>query len=283
MYLTTKVNNGTDALHPNWYLHAVDPTTGAERAGWPTRIFGTPANDPTHPFSPYDVNQRPGLLLMGGVVYLAFGSQCDYGNYVGIGGGREHRHPGDQHVVRRGRDIQQSGRDLAGRRRAGVRRPGRGYSCRPATASPPRRAGYHPPQQLSQSVVRLGVDAKGVISTKDFFSPSNAAALDANDQDLGSGGPVALPSPYFGTAAVPNLMVEVGKEGKVYLLNRDNLGGKAQGPGGTDAVVQSLGPYRDSWGHPAAYGGEGGYVYYQQNGGACSRSSTASMGRAGRR
>src|SRR5262249_22521069 len=52
---------------------------------------------------------------------------------------------------------------------------------------------------------------------------------------------------------------------KVFLLNRDNLGGKAQGPGGTDAVIQALGPFHGLWGHPAVYGGEGGDIYYTQN------------------
>jgi hypothetical protein len=59
-------------------------------------------------------------------------------------------------------------------------------------------------------------------------------------------------------------MVEVGKEGKLFLLNRDNLGGKSQGAGGSDNVVQTLGPFRGLWGHPSVYGGEGGYVYFPQ-------------------
>jgi hypothetical protein len=119
---------------------------------------------------------------------------------------------------------------------------------------------------LSEAVVRLGVDAGGTISAQDFFSPSNGSVLDQNDQDLGSGGPVALPDRYFGTAAMPHLMVVIGKDGRLFLLDRDHLGGKAQGAGRTDDVVQTLGPYHGVWGHPAVYGGEGGYVYLVQNG-----------------
>ena len=40
----------------------------------------------------------------------------------------------------------------------------------------------------------------------------------------------------FGTPAHPHLLVQVGKDGRVFLLDRDNLGGTGQGPGGGDAT-----------------------------------------------
>jgi Abnormal spindle-like microcephaly-assoc'd, ASPM-SPD-2-Hydin len=265
VYLTTKVNDGPDANHPNWYLHAVNPVTGAEQAGWPVKIVGTPANDPAHPFQAASVNQRPGLLLLDGAVYLAFGSQCDFGSYVGWVAGVNT----STRAINMWSDESGPSSYLAGIWQGGgglvsdgsgriILATGNGLTA-------PDAPGSNPPQQLSQSVVRLGVDANGVLSAKDFFSPANAATLDTNDQDLGSGGPVGLPSPYFGTAANPNLMVEIGKEGRLYLLDRDHLGGKAQGPNRTDDVLQELGPYQGVWGHPAVYGGEGGYVYAVQN------------------
>ncbi|MEV8516727.1 choice-of-anchor D domain-containing protein [Dactylosporangium sp. NPDC051484] len=264
-YLTTKVNDGPDAQHPNWYLHAVDVTNGAERTGWPVKIAGTPSNDPSHPFVGYDVNQRPGLLLLGGVVYMAFGAQCDYGTYVGwvvgVNTGTKAMNiwSDESGATSRGAGIWQSGSGLVS---DGADRI---FLATGNGITPPNGPGTNPPNQLSQSVVRLGVAADGTLSAKDFFSPTNAATLDQNDQDLGSGGPVALPSQYFGTAAVPNLMFQMGKDGRFFLLNRDNLGGKAQGAGGTDAVVQTGGPYRGVWGRPAVYGGEGGYLYIVQN------------------
>ena len=265
VYLTTKVNDGADAQHPNWYLHAMNPTTGAERSGWPVRIVGTPANDPAHPFQAEVVNQRPGLLLMNGAVYLAFGSQCDYGKYVGMVVGINtttqaiNMWSDESGPSTWGAGIWQGGGGLVSDG------SGRIFLSTGNGVTAPNAPGSSPPPQLSQSVVRLGVDANGGLAAKDFFSPANAATLDVNDQDLGSGGPVALPSPYFGTAAHPNLLVEIGKEGKLFLLDRDHLGGKAQGSGGTDDVIQALGPYHGVWGHPAAYGGEGGYVYVVQN------------------
>jgi Abnormal spindle-like microcephaly-assoc'd, ASPM-SPD-2-Hydin/PQQ-like domain len=265
VYLSTKVNDGPDQENPNWYLHAVSPTTGAERPGWPVKIVGTPANDPAHPFATRQINNRPGLLLLGGVVYLAFGSICDYGSYVGlVAGVNVSTQAINMWSDEVGATSQRGGIWHAG---GGLVSdgPGRILLSTGNGTTAPDGPGANPPQQLSESVVRLNVASNGAISAADFFSPSNAATLDHNDTDLGSGGPVALPSPYFGTPSLPHLMVEIGKDGRLFLLNRDNLGGKNQKPGGGDNVIQTLGPFKGVWGHPAVYGGEGGYVYVVQN------------------
>jgi hypothetical protein len=264
VYLTTKVNNGADAAHPNWYLHSMSVTDGSERSGWPTKIVGTPSNDPAHPFNAENVNERPGLLLMDGVVYMAFGSQCDHGSYVGwVAGVNVATHAIAMWSDEVGATSTRAGIWQGG---GGLVSDGSGriFISTGNGVTPPNGPGTAPPNQLSESVIRLGVDGSGVISAKDFFSPANAATLDQNDQDLGAGGPMALPA-TFGTQAVPHLLVEIGKDGRLFLLNRDSLGGKAQGSGGGDAVVQTVGPYRGVWGHPAVYGGEGGYVYFVQN------------------
>ena len=60
-----------------WRMHAVDVTTGIERAGFPVTIQGVADNNPAQPFTPVTQHQRPGLLLMDGVVYAAFGGHCD--------------------------------------------------------------------------------------------------------------------------------------------------------------------------------------------------------------
>ena len=58
----------------------------------------------------------------------------------------------------------------------------------------------------------------------------------------------------FGTPADRALLIQAGKDGRVFVLNRDNLGGREQGPGGTDRVLTEAGPYAGLWGHPAAFG-----------------------------
>jgi fibronectin type 3 domain-containing protein len=57
----------------------------------------------------------------------------------------------------------------------------------------------------------------------DFFIPYNQQALDTADQDFGSGGPTLLPD-SAGIAGHPHLMIAGGKDGRIYLIDRDNLG-----------------------------------------------------------
>src|SRR5262249_32081391 len=70
--------------------------------------------------------------------------------------------------------------------------------------------------------------------------------------DCGAGGPVGLP---FGTAADPDVMVQAGKDGHIFLLNRDSLGGREQGPGGTDNALFVTQAYGGLFGHPAVFFG----------------------------
>jgi hypothetical protein len=266
VFFMAKVNDGTDAAHPHFYMHSIDPATGVERSGWPVTIQGTPSNDPADPFNPETAAQRPGLLLLGGVVYAGFASHCDYGPYVGYIAGVKTTTPAMSTLwsTEAGKSnaeggIWQSGGGLVSDG------PGRIIVATGNGVSPPPGPGTSPPGTLAESVIRLQVNADGSLTAKDFFSPTNNTKLDQDDTDFGSGGPLALPA-GFGTTAHPHLLVQDGKDGRVYLLDRDNLGGTGQGPGGTDASVgPPVGPYNGMWGHPAFWGGDGGYVYDVEN------------------
>ncbi|HEV3303374.1 MAG TPA: hypothetical protein VG055_27225, partial [Planctomycetaceae bacterium] len=61
------------------------------------------------------------------------------------------------------------------------------------------------------------------LQVSDYFTPFNQAFLDSHDRDLGSGGILVLPD-SAGDAAHPQLLVGAGKQGAIYLLDRDNLG-----------------------------------------------------------
>jgi HYDIN/CFA65/VesB-like, Ig-like domain/Bacterial lectin/Abnormal spindle-like microcephaly-assoc'd, ASPM-SPD-2-Hydin/PQQ-like domain len=267
VYLTTKVNDGTDAQHPHWYMHALDPATGAEKPNWPVAIAGAPSNDPTMPFDPYRQMQRPGLLLLDGVVYAGFGSHCDFGPYRGyvVGVSTTTAAVTAMWASETGSSNEGGGIWQAG---GGLVSDGSGriFAATGNGISPPVGPGSSPPGTLAESVIRLQVNRDNSLSTADFFSPANAPTLDQNDTDLASGGPAALPA-GFGTVGHPHLMVQQGKDGRVFLLDRDALGGRGQGQGGTDAVVGVTGPFQGQWGHPAVWGGDGGYVYLVGNGG----------------
>lgn len=267
VYFTAKANDGPTTRQPHWYLHGVDPATGVERPGFPVTIAGAPANDPAAPFDPYTAMQRPGLLLLDGVVYAGFGAHCDVGPYrgyvVGVGIATATvtaMWATESGASNSGAGIWQSGGGLVSDG------PGRIFAVTGNGISPPAGPGTTPPATLAQSVVRLQVQADKSLRAADFFSPTNAPTLDLNDTDLGSGGPVALPD-SFGTAGHPHLLVQSGKDGRVFLLDRDALGARSQGTGGTDGVVGVTGPFQGQWGHPAVWGGDGGWVYLTGTGG----------------
>ena len=246
-----------------WSAHALDVATGNEKAGFPVAIAGNAANDSTQTFPARTQNQRAGLLLLNGVVYAAFGSQCDITPYAGWVAGVS---TSGQLTTMWTTEAGPSRTDGAGIWQSGgglvsdgtgqiIFETGNGG----AVAGP--IAGTNPPRVLAESVVRLTVQADGSLQAKDFFSPYDAVQLDTWDGDLGSGGPVALPAPYFGTTQYPRLLVVPGKEGYVYLLNRDNFGGIGNGPGGGDAVVNRSGTYGGFWTKPAIWPGDGGYIF----------------------
>lgn len=267
VYLTAKVNDGPTAQQPHWYLHALDVGTGAERPGWPVTITGSPANDPGSTFNPYTSMQRAGLLLLDGVVYAGFGSHCDIQPYRGyvVGVNVAQKKIATIWTSAAGAQTNANGIWHAG---GGLVSDGSGriFLATGNGVTPPPGPGSTPPVVLSESVVRLGINPDGTLSPKDFFAPSNADQLDRDDTDLGSGGPMALPAP-FGTPGHPHLLVQVGKDGRVFLLDRDDLGGRGQGSGGGDKVVGVTGPFQGVWGYPAFWGGDGGYAYVVGNGG----------------
>lgn len=59
------------------------------------------------------------------------------------------------------------------------------------------------------------------LSVLDYFAPYDNAYLSSNDADLGSGGNVLLP----GSSSFPHELLGGGKDGRVYVINRDSMGG----------------------------------------------------------
>jgi hypothetical protein len=252
--VTTGGNESTKAPAVN--LFALDAATGAIQ--WSKTIGGAPTNAPKLTFNPALERQRTGLLLMNGWIYTAYGSYCDGGNYLGyVSGVHTTDHSQTLWAAETG-----SAQDRGGIWHAGgglmSDGPGRIFLTTGNGVSPPPGPGSPTPSELGDSVVRLSVNANGTLTAGDFFSPANAPMLDTADTDFGSGGPVGLP---FGTSAHPGLLVQSGKDGRVFLLDTHALGGRNAT---TDKPVSKSGAYGGQWGHPAAFAGSGGndYVYY---------------------
>lgn len=262
---------GRPVTQPITELVGINIVTGMVTERVP--ITGTATNYPGRTFNSYYELQRPGLLMLNGWIYAAFAGFCDTPPYSGYIAGvqvatrRTTLWTDEAGATDGAGGIWQSGGGLVSDG------PGQiifasGNGTVPAPGPGLFWQGNRPQPALANSVVRLGVQLNGSLQAEDFFSPANADVLNYGDRDFGSGGPVGLP---FGTFLYPHLLVEAGKDGRVFVLNRDNLGGRLQGRNGTDAALSVAGPFAGEWAHPAAFGdaaavspGRPGddYVYY---------------------
>src|SRR5260370_18467612 len=88
---------------------------------------------------------------------------------------------------------------------------------------------------LGDSVLKMSVGPKG-FALQDSSTPFDQANMAANDLDLGSAGPILLPTQT--ASLTPNLMVASGKDVDIYLINREKSGG--YNPSGNTQIVQYL-------------------------------------------
>ena len=259
-YMTHKAYASGSSGTVRWYMDAINLANGQEREGFPVQLQGSAQNQPSMTFNPTSQLQRPGLLLLNGVVYAAFGSDCDFNTWQGWVFG-----------VSTAGTIKARWVSVPSGNGAGIWQSGAGlFSDGPNSlmvstgntgGNPTPLPGKTPPNTFGESIVRLVVQANGELKPTDFFEPFDALELDQNDADFASGGITGLNDEYFGTPSVPHLAVAVGKDGYVYLLNREELGGFKQGSGGGDKVVQRLGPFGGVWSRPGVWPGNGGWVY----------------------
>ncbi|MGC1238075.1 MAG: hypothetical protein WA860_04720, partial [Acidimicrobiales bacterium] len=254
-----------------FFMQAVNVQTGVAPQGWPAQgvpIVGTADNDSGTVFNPDYETQRPGLILVDGVVYAAFGSQCDYGSWEGWLVGVSESTASITTMWSSEENVSDS---ITGYPGAGIWQSGSapvvdsngdifvatGNGEIPASAELGTNVSN---QTYGEAVIELHTNAQGQLGPVDFFIPSDATVLNEQDGDLGSGGPVALPT-SMGTTGDPTPMVVDGKSGILYVLNTNNLGGYEQGSGGSDSIESESAPYGGVWGKAAVWPGDGGYVY----------------------
>jgi hypothetical protein len=215
-------------------LHALDLATGAERPGSPVDIEasvpGTGDGNTTVTFKPFLYKQRAGLLLLKGVVYTAWTSHCDAGNYHGWLIGY------DAATLQRVSVYTSTPNWYAGSFWQGGAAPaadenGNIYLVSANGTFDAERGG----SDLGESVIKLSTT--NTFSVADYFTPFDADSLSLKDMDLGSSGTLLLPD-AAGTPAHPHLLVSGSKAGGIYVLDRDNLGHFHAG--GDTQIVQFL-------------------------------------------
>jgi len=100
-----------------------------------------------------------------------------------------------------------------------------------------------------------------MLSPSDYFQPYDYQNMDAGDQDFGSGSLVLLDSATFSGGGVNKMAVSAGKNGKVYIMNANNLGGYRLGAGQTDNIIQTITTNQAVFGAAGSYPLEGGFLY----------------------
>jgi hypothetical protein len=245
LYVEAMTEEGESYVHR---LHALDVATGLEKSGSPVEIQAAVAGagDGTTvvQFEPWLYKERAGLLLLNGVVYTAWSSHCDSGNYHGWVISYDAK---TLHQVAAFTDTPDwdAGAFWQGGAAPAADASGNIYLASANGTFDGNTGGA----DLGESVLKLST-GQGIIAA-DYFAPHNAAALDDKDLDLGSSGALLLPD-SAGSASHPHLLVTGSKSGAVYVLDRDNLGHFQ--PGGDSQIVQSLtGPVGPIFGVPAYF------------------------------
>ena len=216
-------------------LHALDITNGKERAGSPVVIqasvagTGSGSSGGQIAFQSLYQLQRTGLLLLNGTVYIAFASFDDKGPYHGWILGYDASSLKQITVWNDTPNGQKGGIWLSG---ASLSADSAGNIF--AIAGNGTFDANNGGPDYGDSFLRLTPNG-GTLSVSDYFTPFDQQNLAANDIDVGSAGFTLLPDQ---PGAVTHLGVSAGKSGKIYLLNRDNLG-KFQS-GSDSQIVQSL-------------------------------------------
>jgi uncharacterized protein (TIGR03437 family) len=229
-------------------LHALDVASGQERPGSPVVIQasfpGTGDGSNVDILIPKNYKQRPGLLLLNGVVYTAWSSHCDGGRYHGWLLGYDAQSLSQVAV------YNSTPNGGLGSFWAGGAAPAADAASNIYVVSGNgtwNHASGGP--DLGESYIKLA--SSGGLSVADYFTPFNQQNLNDTDTDTGSAG-VALLGDEAGSPAHPHLMTGAGKEGRIYLLDRDQLGGFQAGA--DSQIVQSIpGAISGLFGNPAYF------------------------------
>jgi hypothetical protein len=222
VYVEAKSTNGANYFHR---LHSLDLLTGNEKSPGPIHITATVAgtgDGSTNGQLIFDsdimslhAQARPGLLLINGTIYVAFGSHCDFSPYHGWLFGYD-----ETTLVQKSVYVTTPNGGLGGfwMSGAGIAADSNGNIYIPS-ANGDFDTTNVPARETGDTMLKFG-STNQILMLLDYFTPEDQQSLDDNDTDLGSGGTLLLPDQ---PGSFPHILVQAGKEGIVYVLNRDQL------------------------------------------------------------
>jgi hypothetical protein len=221
MYVEAKSEENGAFVHR---LHALDITTGAEKAPGPTVITATVPGtgdgssggvltmDPLHHMN------RPGLLWLNGTIYLAYASHCDFSPWHGWLLAYNAGTFTQTSVFVTTPNNSDGGYWMSGAGVAGDSNANIFIASGNGTFDTTNI----PATELGDTTMKLFYAGTSTLSLLDYFTPQNESMLggDGGDEDLGSGGVLLLPDqPGSNT----HELVQGGKQGLIYLINRDQM------------------------------------------------------------
>lgn len=267
IYLVAMSIDASQAYHQR--LHALDVTTGAEQFSAPVEIAATypAAAGGLNTFDAGSYEERAGLLLLNGVIYTTWTSHCDASPYTGwviaynsstlaqtavlnvapnsVGGGPAIWMAGG------GPAADSSGNIYV-------------LTANGAFDTTLDANGFPSQGDYGNSFVKMATTG-GTLKVADYFAMYNGVAESNGDVDLGSGGIVLLPDLTDSGGTTRHLAVGAGKDGNLYVVNRDSLG--KFNPSNNNQIWQELPGVLGGgiWSTPAWFNGS---VYYGPVGGS---------------
>jgi PQQ enzyme repeat/PQQ-like domain len=224
IYVVAMTVDGSSNYHQR--LHALDVTTGAELLNGPVEISASfpTTGTATSSFDAKSYEERAALLLVNGTVYTSWTSHCDgqpYGGWI---------------ISFAQSTLMRNGvLDIAAHSSAGpaIWMAGGGpasdaagnvylLSANGAFETTMDANGFPSNQDYGNSFLKISSAGAG-LSVLDYFTMSNEVAESNADQDLGSGGEMLLPDLMDSTSTVRHLMVGAGKDGNIYVVDRDSM------------------------------------------------------------
>jgi Legume lectin domain/Chitobiase/beta-hexosaminidase C-terminal domain len=273
-YVVGKTKETANAAGPYIQrLHAIDITTGAEKFAGPVMLSasvpgnGNGSTSGTLHWDPKWENNRASLLLLNGIVYIGFGSHGDNGPWHGwilayhastlaqTGAWCSSPNGSADGIWMGGSGLAAEVIDPAGHPFGRMfTATGNGTHSAPVNATVPLN--YDNTMNFGDSVIKL--DLAGGVPTMtsngttvgDDFTPHDQATLNNGDTDQASGGVLILPASVSGGK---NLLVQLGKTGRIYIINRDAMGG--YNPNNSTDPEESGANVGGLWGMPAYWNG----------------------------
>lgn len=210
-------------------LHALDVTTGAEMFGGPKNITasfpgaGDNSSNGNVIFDPAQYKERAALLLLNGVVYTTWASHCDIRPYNGWIMGYNQTSLAQTTVL----NVVPNGSEGAiWMADTGPAADGSGniyvLDANGDFGTTLNAGGF--PSNGNYGNAFLKISTAGGLAVADYFEMQNQQQENASDADLGSGGALVLPDLTDSNGNVRHLSVGAGKDGHIYVVNRDAMG-----------------------------------------------------------